>query len=70
MTAGFVHLPEDSQKSRINLWATIARDEPAIPTRDHPGAPEPVAAEPGVRVIPADQVADWLRTHGGGFPRG
>lgn len=67
MTAGFVHLPEDSQKARISLWATVARDEPApvVPSQS-PESP----AEPGVRVIPEDQVADWLRTHGGGAPRG
>lgn len=64
MTAGFVHLPEEAQERRMHLWASISRDEP--PAFSDGSA----SAEPGVRVVKADDVADWLRAHGGGFPRG
>jgi len=63
MTAGFVHLPEDAQQRRLQLWATISRDEPMPP----PGAPR---FEPGVRIVKEHEAAAWLREHGKGIPGG
>ena len=59
MAAGFVHLADEAKNAQLNLWATVARGDEAVP--------ETPSTE---RVVKEADVAGWLRARPGVKKRG